>query len=225
MVNIDNLTLKYADKLAIRQLSLSIASGEKVAIIGPSGSGKSTLLSHLYWQLKESAAFCSQKQGLVDGLSTYHNVYMGALSRHHWTYNLINLIAPFSTPLIEVEALCHQLSLDVPMSKVLSKLSGGQRQRVALARALYQQQATFIGDEPFSALDPSMAEQLLTMVLAGHSTCIIALHDKSKALRHFDRILGLRDGELCLDITQDALTPEVIDNFYSPETIPLVSNA
>ncbi|MFT5236406.1 MAG: phosphonate transport system ATP-binding protein, partial [Shewanella sp.] len=70
MVRIKDLTLKYADKLAIRKLSLSIKYGEKVAIIGPSGAGKSTLLFHLYSLLKNNAAFCSQKQGLVDGLST-----------------------------------------------------------------------------------------------------------------------------------------------------------
>lgn len=149
MVHIDDLTLKYADNLAIRQLSLSIKHGEKVAIIGPSGAGKSTLLFHLYSLLKKSAAFCSQKQGLVDGLSTYHNVYMGALSRHHWLYNLVNLVLPFRGPLEEVNALCHELSLDVPMTKILAELSGGQRQRVALARALYQRQTIFIGDEPF----------------------------------------------------------------------------
>lgn len=222
MVNIDSLTLKYADKQAICQLSLSIEQGEKVAIIGPSGAGKSTLLFHLYSLLKDNAAFCSQKKGLVDGLSTYHNVYMGALSRHHWLYNLVNLVTPFRAPLGEIEALCLELSLEVPMTKLLAELSGGQRQRVALARALYQRQTIFVGDEPFSALDPLMAEQLLELVLARHSTVIMVLHDKSQALTHFDRIIGLREGKLCLDVTQDELSSELIEGFYSHHRLPHV---
>ena len=221
MVNIDDLTLRYADKLAISQLSLSIKPGEKVAIIGPSGAGKSTLLFHIYSLLKDNAAFCSQKQGLVDGLSTYHNVYMGGLARHHWLYNLVNLVLPFKRPLEEVNALCCELSLDVPMTKILAELSGGQRQRVALARALYQRQTIFIGDEPFSALDPMMAEHLLQLVLARHSSAIMVLHDKSQALAHFDRIIGLREGKLCLDVTQGELTPELIECFYSHQNLPL----
>ncbi|GGJ01890.1 phosphonates import ATP-binding protein PhnC 1 [Shewanella hanedai] len=225
MVNFEDLTLKYTDKLAISQLSLSIKHGEKVAIIGPSGAGKSTLLFHLYSLLKDNAAFCSQKQGLVDGLSTYHNVYMGSLARHNWLYNVVNLVTPFSVPLGEVNGLCHELSLDVPMAKLLAELSGGQRQRVALARALYQRQPIFIGDEPFSALDPLMAEHLLKLVLARHSSAIMVLHDKSQALSHFDRIIGLREGKLCLDVTQDELTPELLAHFYSHESFPQPCNA
>ena len=224
MVNLDSVTLKYPDKLAIRQLSLSIKQGENLAIIGPSGAGKSTLLFHLYSLLKDDAAYCAQKQGLVDGLSTYHNVYMGGLSRHHWLYNVINLIMPFRTPLIEVEALCRELALDVSMHKVLAELSGGQRQRVALARALYQKKTIFIGDEAFSALDPSMADDLLKMVLARHSTVIMVLHDTSHALAHFDRIIGLREGELCLDVTQGEASLELIDRFYSDKYFSPNSN-
>ncbi|NRD74317.1 ATP-binding cassette domain-containing protein [Shewanella sp. VB17] len=219
MISLNNITLKYADKLAIRQLSLSVKHGEKLAIIGSSGAGKSTLLFHLYSLVEDNAAYCSQKQGLVEGLSAYHNVYMGGLSRHHWLYNVINLILPFKTPLMEVEALCRELSLDVSMHQRVAELSGGQRQRVALARALYQKKTIFIGDEPFSALDPLMADNLLKMVLTRHSTAIMVLHDKSDALAHFDRIIGLREGELCLDVTQGDMSKELVDCFYSGKSL------
>ncbi len=215
MLKIENLTLKYEEKLAIRQLSLSIKAGEKLAIIGTSGAGKSTLLAHLYQCLKNEAAYSSQKQGLVEGLSTYHNVFMGALSRHHWSYNLFNLVSPFKQPLSEVTQLCQELELDFPVSKKLSELSGGQRQRVALARALYQQKDIFIGDEPFSALDPLMSRRLLDMVFERHDTVIMVLHDKSLALEHFDRIIGLKQGQLHLDARQDELNSQLVDDFYS----------
>lgn len=223
MLKFENLTLKYEDKLAIRQLSLSIKAGEKLAIIGTSGAGKSTLLSHLYQCLKSEAAYSSQKQGLVEGLSTYHNVFMGALARHHWSYNLFNLVSPFKQPLAEVTHLCQQLELDFPVSKKLSELSGGQRQRVALARALYQSKDIFIGDEPFSALDPLMSRRLLDMVFERHNTVIMVLHDKSLALEHFDRIIGLKQGQLHLDSRQDELTSEMVDDFYCD--IPLTAES
>ena len=110
------------------------------------------------------------------------------------------------------------------MHKLLAELSGGQRQRVALARALYQKKTIFIGDEPFSALDPSMADDLLKMVLARHSTVIMVLHDTSHALAHFDRIIGLREGELCLDVTQGEASLELIDRFYSDKYFSPNSN-
>jgi len=218
MLKFENLTLKYEDKLAIHQLSLSIKAGEKLAIIGTSGAGKSTLLTHLYQCLKNEAAYSSQKQGLVEGLSTYHNVFMGALTRHHWSYNLFNLVSPFKQPLEEVKQLCHELELDFPISKKLSELSGGQRQRVALARALYQQKDVFIGDEPFSALDPLMSRRLLEIVFERHNTVIMVLHDKSLALAHFDRIIGLKQGQLHLDARQDELNSQLVDDFYSGES-------
>ncbi|PHQ76826.1 MAG: phosphonate ABC transporter ATP-binding protein [Shewanella sp.] len=223
MIKFENLTLKYADKLAIDSLSLTIEAGEKVAIIGTSGAGKSTLLTHLYQLLKDNAAYCSQKQGLVDSLSTYHNVYMGALAKHHWVYNLANLIAPFKKPLSEVNDLCRELELDFHVSKKLSTLSGGQRQRVALARALYQEQSIFIGDESFSALDPIMAKRLLDLVFARHETVIMVLHDKSVALAHFDRVIGLSQGQLKLDIPHDEITANHIDELYSGSVTGSVS--
>ncbi len=222
MITLDNLTLKYADKLAIEQVSLTINAGEKVAIIGTSGAGKSTLLAHLYQLLTDQAAYCSQKQGLVDSLSAFHNVYMGALDRHHWCYNLANLMRPFQRPLDEVTHLCHELELDFHISKKLAALSGGQRQRVALARAIYQQKPVFIGDEPFSALDPVMGKRLLDLVFSKHETVIMVLHDKSSALAHFDRVIGLSQGKLLLDIPHGQITSEHIDILYSEPSVHLV---
>ncbi|QFU23240.1 ATP-binding cassette domain-containing protein [Shewanella eurypsychrophilus] len=219
MITLENLTLKYEDKLAINQLSLSIKTGEKVAIIGTSGAGKSTLLAHLYKMLKDNASYCSQKQGLVDSLSTYHNVYMGALARHHWVYNLVNLISPFKQPFNDVAKICEILELDFPISKKLSELSGGQRQRVALGRALYQEQAVFIGDEPFSALDPNMAKRLLDVVFSRHETVIMVLHDKSSALAHFDRVIGLSQGNVILDLPKLEITSAAIDKLYAGSPI------
>ena len=121
MINIDNLNLHYdkvsakskASTQVIFDLSLTISEGEKVAIIGPSGAGKSSLLHHFYQTLQQRAALCSQRQGLVDNLSIYHNVFMGALARHHWLFNLVNLIRPFKQHLKNITSLCQHIRLSV----------------------------------------------------------------------------------------------------------------
>ncbi|MBA6233610.1 MULTISPECIES: ATP-binding cassette domain-containing protein [unclassified Colwellia] len=208
-----------ASTQVIFDLSLTINEGEKVAIIGPSGAGKSSLLHHLYQTLQSRAALCSQRQGLVDNLSIYHNVFMGTLARHHWLYNLINLIKPFKKNLNEITALCQQLELDQPLAKKVNQLSGGQRQRVALARALYQQQGIFIGDEPFSALDPLMTARLLDIVFAQHNSVIMVMHDRELAMNAFDRVIALDKGRLVLDSKQQSINQQQITKLFQTSAV------
>ncbi|QYK06785.1 ATP-binding cassette domain-containing protein [Shewanella zhangzhouensis] len=214
MLVIDRLSLDYGGREVIKDLSVVLHSGQKVAIIGASGAGKSTLLAHIHRQLKNRAALCAQSQGLVDSLSLYHNIYMGALARHNGLYNLANLLSPFKTPLAEVSALCHTLELDMAPSTLVSRLSGGQRQRVAIGRALYQRQPIFLGDEPVSALDPAMADRIIQYIIGSHDAVVMVLHNRHQALTHFDRILGLKDGQLVLDSQASALTLADLDAFY-----------
>jgi phosphonate transport system ATP-binding protein len=218
--NTGKSTGKYkASTQIIFDLSLTINEGEKVAIIGPSGAGKSSLLHHLYQTLQSRAALCSQRQGLVDNLSIYHNVFMGALARHHWLYNLINLIKPFKKNLNEITVLCQQLELDQPLAKKVNQLSGGQRQRVALARALYQQQGIFIGDEPFSALDPLMTARLLDIVFAQHNSVIMVMHDRELAMTAFDRVIALDKGRLVLDSKQQSINQQQITKLFQTSAV------
>ena len=227
MIKIDKLNLHYDETpehpstqikhgatQVIFDLSLTIKEGEKIAIIGPSGAGKSTLLTHLYQALQTRSALCSQAQGLVDNLSIYHNVFMGALARHHWLFNLVNLIRPFKKDLRNITKLCQQLELNQPMTKKVDKLSGGQRQRVTLARAIYQQQDIFIGDEPFSALDPLMASRLLDIIFSQHKSVIMVLHDKTLAMNAFDRIIALDKGRLVFDSTPQNIEQQQIIALY-----------
>ncbi|ABL99751.1 ATP-binding cassette domain-containing protein [Shewanella amazonensis] len=214
MLVLDRLSLDYGGREVIKDLSVVLHSGQKVALIGASGAGKSTLLMHMYRQLKDRATLCAQSQGLVDSLSLYHNIYMGALARHSGLYNLANLVWPFKTPLAEVSALCHALELDIPPSTLVNRLSGGQRQRVAIGRALYQRQPIFLGDEPVSALDPAMADRIIRHILGSHDTVVMVLHNRHQALTHFDRILGLKNGQLVLDAPASTLTLADLDAFY-----------
>jgi len=214
MLHLQQLSLGYQGRQVFGCDSLSFQRGERVAIVGASGAGKSTLLSHVHQQLANEAALCAQAQGLVDGLSVFHNIYMGALARHHWSYNLLNLAWPLGRHRREIEELCELLELDCPLSTAVSRLSGGQRQRVALARALYQHKDVFIGDEPLSALDPLMAVRLLEIIQQRHQSVIMVLHNKQQALAHFDRIIGIADGRVLLDSPTSQLDATVLDRFY-----------
>lgn len=214
MLTLNNLAIQFAGKTAVDIDELSFYHGEKVAIIGRSGCGKSSLVNHIFEQLKPAAALCSQKQGLVEDLSVFHNIFMGALNQHAWYYNLANLLYPLNTPRTRIQSIADTLELDCALSQAVSELSGGQRQRVALGRALYQRQPLFIGDEPFSALDPMMRQRLLTQVLTRHDSVIMVLHDMEMALTYFDRVIGLCDGHKVLDIDAASLSLQSLEFIY-----------
>ncbi|GIU14786.1 ATP-binding cassette domain-containing protein [Shewanella sp. MBTL60-007] len=214
MLRVKNLIVQFEGKTAVDIDALSFHHGEKVAIIGRSGCGKSTLVNHVFEQLRSTAALCSQRQGLVENLSVFHNIFMGALNQHRWYYNLANLVYPFKAPRITIQHIADTLELDCALTQPVSELSGGQRQRVALGRALYQRQPLFIGDEPFSALDPLMGQRLLTEVLASHDSVIMVLHDMGMALSNFDRVIGMRDGRIVLDTDTASLEVRRLEAFY-----------
>ena len=81
ILTLDNAEVRYADGIALQQISLSLHRGEKLALIGRSGSGKSTLLRLIYEHLPNNTALVPQDDGLVANLSVFHNVYMGRLSK------------------------------------------------------------------------------------------------------------------------------------------------
>ncbi|MBB1427012.1 ATP-binding cassette domain-containing protein [Shewanella sp. SG44-2] len=215
MLSLVDVDLGYNQQIILPKVNLSFKANEHVAILGPSGVGKTTLLHHLYQQLAEQTCLCSQAQGLVDNLSMYHNVFIGGLARYSRWYNLANLLLPFNKPQQQIGAICQQLELTVPLQQKVSELSGGQRQRVALARALFQQQSVFMGDEPFSALDPLMGLRLLNLIKQTHESVICVLHDAELALANFDRIIVISDGKVVLDNKAGQLSLAHLSQHYA----------
>lgn len=211
-------SLKYGAHSVLSDISLTIHSGEKVALVGPSGAGKSSLLALLQRQQPHQTALYPQNGGLVDLLSVYQNIFMGALERVGTLPALWNLLRPLPNHRQAVTELASTLGLEEKLWQSVDRLSGGQRQRVAIGRALYRQQPVFLGDEPVSALDPLQAELLLEHLLAEHETAVVTLHNRHLALNHFDRIVVLREGRICCDCPAAELSTERLDSYYQLQT-------
>ena len=199
--HLDGLTGRYRDQPVLGPFDLTLRRNEVVALVGSSGAGKSTLLSVLYQRLPHEVALLPQNLGLVEGLSVFHNVYIGRLDQHRWWQNLRTLIRPSRRQIAEIAPILEQLSLQEKIWVAAAELSGGQQQRVGVARALYQNQSVLLADEPVSALDPPRARSVLEAIRQRYSTAVIALHDVDLALEFSDRIIGLRDGQIFLDET------------------------
>src|SRR5580704_16912606 len=146
-------TVAYSGRAVLHDIDLSIAPGERVAVMGRSGAGKSTLLNLLYTSHAGDAALIPQAPSLVRTLSVFHNVYMGRLDRRSTWANLRTLAWPYPRDRVDVANVLALVGLTDKMFEQAGMLSGGQQQRTSVARALYNGRPIVIGDEPFSALD------------------------------------------------------------------------
>lgn len=190
----------YGEGRVLGPLSLTLSPGERVALVGKSGAGKSTLLDLMYshWRHRH-AALIPQQLGLVDTLSTFHNVYMGGLPRHSIHHNLITLARPFRRDIAAILPLLERLEIADKCWNRAGELSGGQRQRVAAARALYQAGSVLLADEPVSSLDGPQAAAVMTALTETYETAVLAMHDVELALRFCDRVIGIDQGTIALD--------------------------
>ncbi len=205
----------YAGRPVLRGITLSLRTGERVAVLGRSGSGKSTLLGLLYARLAGQAALVPQAAALVRTLSVFHNVYMGRLDRHSTWRNLRMLAWPARAEVAAVATTLGSVGLADKLFARAGTLSGGQQQRASVARALYNGRRIVIGDEPVSALDPVQAAGILQLLGKRHETLVLAMHDVTLALAFADRIIVLDAGRLVLDAPATGLRAPDLMRFYA----------
>lgn len=226
---------------ALRELSLQIASGEHVAIIGPSGAGKTTLLHLLAcalplsggalqlngrdpWaqprrqlqKLRGELFLAPQVPPLPPRQRVVTAVLAGRLPHEGLWASLRSALYP--TDIALAERALQQFDAADKLFDRVDRLSGGERQRVGLARALASQAGLFLVDEPLSALDPARALQAIASLTAAarerRATLVTTLHHVEMALQHFPRIIGLRDGALAFDLPAQQVTPERLHTLY-----------
>ena len=214
MFQLTNANLGYKQSSVLRNISLEINEGERVALVGESGAGKSTLLAALQAQMQNKAALIPQDLGLVNNLSVFHNIYIGRLNSYSSVYNLLNLAWPQRREVQKIKPLVEQLGLVDKLFKPTGELSGGQQQRTAICRALFQGGSAVIGDEPVSAVDKHMANIIMETLIAKFTTVVLAMHDVDLAIKFSTRIIGIKDSAICLDQSTIDLNRQDLDFLY-----------
>jgi phosphonate transport system ATP-binding protein len=214
MLSLKDETLSYKNINVLENISLTINEGEKVAILGKSGSGKSTLLKRFYELKKEEVSYLPQSLGLVENLSSYHNIYSSSLQNNSSIYNLINLIKPFKKDLQKVEKILEDLECKDKLLTKVFNLSGGQKQRIAIAKTVFANKKILLADEPISALDEHLSKKTLDFLNDSFDTFICAVHNVDLAISSFDRIIGIKNQKIILDKKSSQLTAQDRDKLY-----------
>ncbi|MCJ8326326.1 MAG: ATP-binding cassette domain-containing protein [Campylobacterales bacterium] len=205
---LENENISYSKVNILSGVNLKVNKGEKVALLGKSGSGKSTLLKHLFSLQKNTSSYIPQELSLVNNLSVFHNIFLSKLDIYSSFYNLRNLFFPIKKEVNEIKLLLKDLSLEDKLFVKVSDLSGGQKQRVAILRAKFNKKSILLADEPISALDEYLAQKVLEDFVKDYETVICTLHNVSYAINTFDRVIGLKNGNILIDKACKDLTQE-----------------
>ncbi len=200
---------------AVDGVSLSVASGEFVALYGPSGSGKTTLLMLIAALLRPDAGAVALAGREISGLSDHDaalfrlhelgfvrqslNLIPGASAVDNAALKLMGTDVSAREARRRIEPLLERLGLDERRKHRAEQLSMGERQRVMIARALSTEPKLLLADEPTGSLDSVRGKQVLALLA---ETCrernvavVLVTHDP-QAASFADRVVSLRDGRL-----------------------------
>lgn len=213
-LSLENETIGYENITILKNISLSIQRGEKIALLGKSGSGKSTLLKKLHSLDAQNISYIPQELGLVNTLSVFHNVYIAQLDSNSTFYNIRNLIKPAKKEIKSMTPILKDLHVNDLIFKRCGELSGGQKQRTAIARAIYQNKSTLLADEPISALDEFVTSKVIDSLFQKFETIVCALHNVEIALKYFDRVVGIKNGKIVLDKQCSHITSDDTNQLY-----------
>lgn len=192
------------------RFTLTVGRGEQVAILGPNGAGKSTLLNLITGFLtpargtlliagkdhtitppsRRPVSILFQENNLFSHLNVQQNIGLGLNSG-------LKLNASQRE---KRDTIARQMGIENLMTRLPGELSGGQRQRVALARCLVREQPVLLLDEPFSALDPALRQEMLTLVSdicrERQITLLMVSHSMEDAARIAARAIVVADGSI-----------------------------
>jgi putative ABC transport system ATP-binding protein len=218
LVSIGEVTKRYVSsgRPALDGVSLEVARGEALAVMGPSGSGKSTLLNLIAGLDKPTSGTVTVAGQRVDSLSEtrvarFRRQHIGMIFQF---FNLLDDLTVADNVLLPAQLagarrsrarageLLERLGIARYAKSYPGRLSGGERQRVAIARALINSPTLLLADEPTGALDTANGEaigQLLLDLNADGQTLILVTHSPELAARYAQRTIHFLDGRIASD--------------------------
>jgi len=209
-LELDSITVRYGQTAAVSDVSLSVADGEVVALLGPSGCGKSTLLrtiaglekpssGSVRWDATDLAGVPVHRRGFglvfQDGQLFPHRSVAGNVA-----FGLRMHGVDREDREKRVLSLLELVGLEGYADRRVTQLSGGEQQRVALARALAPSPRLLLLDEPLSALDRALREQLAVdlarLLREAATTALVVTHDHDEAFTLADRVAIMSRGRI-----------------------------
>jgi len=209
-VRVQDLIKRYDQVMAVKRVTVEIREGSLTAILGPSGCGKTTLLrciagllmpdegqvfignkdvTHLE-AFKRNLGMVFQRPSMFPHMTAYENIAWG-LQLRHWPKNDIPK---------RVSEMMRLVHLEGMEKRAFRQLSGGQAQRVVIARALAPAPDLLLLDEPLSALDAKLRDELILEIADIHRqtgcTTLLVTHDQGEALTIADNVLLMNDGSI-----------------------------
>jgi putative ABC transport system ATP-binding protein len=225
LVQLEYVTKRYDNRAApaVADISLAVAAGEAVAIMGPSGSGKSTLLNLIAGMDRPISGTVRVGDQQVDELSEtalarFRRRHVGMIFQF---FNLLDDMTAMDNVLLpaqlagvrsgaaraRAEELLVTLRIAHRRDAYPARLSGGERQRVAIARALVNRPAVLLADEPTGAVDSATGDEIGALLLelnAAGQTLILVTHNPELAARYAHRVVELADGRIATDSATSA---------------------
>lgn len=238
MLEIKNISFGYKKNIPVLEnISLSVASGEILGILGPNGTGKTTFIKCINNILKPDCGgvlfngknISNMKQQEIAKIIAYVPQYVSSF----FNVNVIDTVMMGRLPYADrkysdedesiVFEILRKMNLEKFAFRNIKEMSGGERQRVFIARAMAQQPKVIILDEPTSSLDLHNQLFILHIVAelaaVNNIAIIMTIHDLNLASMFCDKILMLKDKHIfALGTAQEVLTEDNVKEIYGVET-------
>jgi phosphonate transport system ATP-binding protein len=250
VVTLEGVSKLFANRPALKSVSLTIEPGEFVAVIGRSGAGKTTFLRCLTRALpvtegtirfgnevlaglsgrairahRARVGMIYQQFNLVKRLRVIDNVLVGRLPHLAGRASWAALVRAFPQQERDIAARClEHVGLCERAWQRTDTLSGGEQQRVAIAKILAQEPRIILGDEPVASLDVAngamVMDTLRRVASSSGVTVVTTLHHVEYARAYADRVIGFREGQVVFDGKPVDLTDAAIAEIFGETPVP-----
>ncbi|HJK40075.1 MAG TPA: ABC transporter ATP-binding protein [Methanocorpusculum sp.] len=231
ILNVEGVSFEYRSDPVLQNITVGVARGEILAILGPNGVGKSTLLKCMNLILKpKMGTILLEEMDLtkMSGSEIARNVGYVAQRNESARMTVFDTVLLGRKPHLGwrvtekdyqiVDAALKRLGLADMQLRYIDELSGGELQRVCICRAIVQEPSVLLLDEPTSALDLCRQMAILRVIrdaVDHHNVAtIMTMHDLNLALRFADRFLFMKDGKVYAACDRSGVTEDMIEAVY-----------